>query len=253
MSFAPEWLALREPADRAARDAALLKTARRWLDRFDLPLVVDIGAGTGSTTRALDHARARWRLVDNDPALLAEAQRRLASTGEAVEVDIADIDALPLADACLVTASALFDLCGVDFVDRLADRLARSRTALYAALNYDGVMEWQPADPMDDAVREAFNRHQRRDKGLGPALGPLSGGVVAEAMRSRGYRVAVAASPWILDAGHRSLQNELLEGIAGAAREEGCDCGEWLSRRIERIALDRCLIGHVDVLALPPD
>ncbi len=47
MSFSPEWLALREPADHAARSAHLLsQVATRFGDR-DAISVVDLGCGAG--------------------------------------------------------------------------------------------------------------------------------------------------------------------------------------------------------------
>lgn len=51
MGFAPQWLALREPADRAARDTALLARAAHLAG--PAPVIVDLGAGTGASVRAL--------------------------------------------------------------------------------------------------------------------------------------------------------------------------------------------------------
>ena len=48
--FSPEWLALRAPADEAARDPALLRRAAKWAGGG---LIADIGGGTGASFRAL--------------------------------------------------------------------------------------------------------------------------------------------------------------------------------------------------------
>jgi hypothetical protein len=71
----PEWLAVREPADAAARAADLAdrvvhhQPAGRWV-------IHDLGSGTGSMTRWLAPrltGEQRWILHDRDPDLLARA------------------------------------------------------------------------------------------------------------------------------------------------------------------------------------
>lgn len=251
MSFSAEWLALRDPADMAARDAGLLARARDWLAAADDPLAVDLGAGTGATVRAIGPERAHWRLVDNDPALLAEARRLLGPAVATIEADIAAAESLPLSGARLVTASALLDLAGRGWMERLATAVASAGAGFYAALSYDGRMEWFPADAEDRTATEAFNRHQRRDKGLGHALGPDGAPALAEAMRARGYEVFLADSAWRLGAEQSALQQELLAGIAQAAAEAGFGAGAWLERRLALVERATCRIGHLDLLALP--
>ncbi|ODN70984.1 hypothetical protein [Methylobrevis pamukkalensis] len=87
--FSPGWLDLREPADRAARDAELLDDAVAFAAAVDAPLLVDLGGGTGSTLRAMPGLpeTARWRIVDRDPALLAHARDRHPAA-ETVEADL---------------------------------------------------------------------------------------------------------------------------------------------------------------------
>jgi hypothetical protein len=255
MSFEARWLDLREPADHAARDPGLLAAAADWLGAAEAPVAVDLGAGTGSTIRAFGArgAGVRWRLVDNDPDLLGKAAARHPAA-ETVRADLRDVDALPLAGARLVTASALFDLAGDAWLGRLADRLAAARLGLYAALSYDGETDWEPADPRDAGVLAAFNEHQRGDKGLGPALGPAAGARLAEIMVERGYRVHTAASPWRLGPGEGALQAALAEGIASAAAAAGAyRATEWAqARRTAATAgTSSCTVGHLDVLALP--
>jgi SAM-dependent methyltransferase len=254
MGFSASWLSLREPADHAARDTGLLQAAAQATGAA--PLIVDLGSGTGSTIRAFAACLTgplAWRLVDHDPVLLAYAAQ---AAGEAVtthQADLRDLDTLPLDGATLVTASALLDLCSRDWVSRLADRLAARGLPFYAALNYDGVMHWTPADAADDAVTQAFNRHQRGDKGFGPALGPDAADAIAEVFLSAGFMVSRADSLWRLGPADADLQRELLTGIAGAAAEAGAEAADqWLQTRLDALGVARCHIGHVDILALPP-
>lgn len=255
MGFSATWLSLREPADRAARDAGLLSAAAKAAG--SAPVIVDLGCGTGSTIRALtNHLQqsAVWRLVDNDPVLLKLATKWTSADRVAThQIDLRDVNALPLEGARLVTASALLDLCSRDWVSRLADRLAAHALPFYAALNYNGVMQWSPADQADDAVTRAFNRHQRGDKGFGVALGPDSADAVAVVFEAAGYEVLRADSPWQLGPSEADMQRELLTGIAGAAVEAGeCAAYKWLQTRLGQLDVAFCRIGHSDLLALPP-
>lgn len=259
--FDTGWLALREPADRAARDGALLAAAAAHLDRADEPIVMDLGCGTGSTLRAmapLIGRRARWRLLDNDAALLAEAHRRTGGEAEisCEQADLAEIDALELPRSGLVTASALFDLVSRDFVERLAERVSARGIGLYAALNYSGVVDWTPAEDGDRAMVAAFNRHQTRDKGFGAALGPGASEALKAAFEARGYRVVTAPSPWEIGEDARDLHRAFVDGMITAVGEtdevETGVIGDWAARRLAAITAGAvCRVGHFDVLALP--
>jgi SAM-dependent methyltransferase len=250
MGFTSDWLALREPADHAARDAGLLQRAVRAAGPS--PVILDLGCGTGSTVRAMRAhlpSGTRWRLVDSDPVLLEHATRAAGDGGEAVLLDITDIDALPLHSVTLVTASALLDLVSAAWMRRLADRL---KVPFYAALSYDGHMRWTPALPEDAGVTRAFNAHQRGDKGMGPALGPKAVTQGAELLEAAGFDVARADSAWRLGAGDVALQSALVEGIATAARESGVEEADgWGKARCAAAARTDCVIGHGDILAVP--
>lgn len=247
MGFSADWLALREPADHAARDAGLLRMAA--VAAGTAPVIVDLGCGTGSTRRAFGGMveGATWHMVDGDAGLLARA----GAQGHCL--DLNDIAALPLPGATLVTASALLDLVSDLWLDRLVDRLVALKLPFYAALSYDGRMDWTPALPADAAVTAAFNRHQTGDKGFGPALGPRAADHAAARLRAAGYSVEEAVSPWRLGPADASLQQQLLGGIAQAAAEAGCpDAKDWLAARLGMIENGSCRIGHRDLLALPP-
>jgi SAM-dependent methyltransferase len=256
--FDAGWLALREPADRRARDPQLRAEAAR-LATLRGGAIVDLGGGTGASLRALRPLVGEglaWRLLDKDPALLAEARRRCGAGIEAVELDLAALDAPHLDGAGLVTASALLDLVSVGFLDRLADLLAARRLPFYAALSVDGRVAWDRAHPGDAAVVAAVAAHQRREKGLGAALGGEAARLCAEAFRARGYRVRLADSSWRLGGEDAALQAVFLDGFAAAARETGlvpeADLAGWLAVRQDAArGGSPGTVGHLDLLAVP--
>ena len=264
-SFSITWLDLRENADFAARDKSLATQALEWLGQATDPIspdriIVDLGAGTGSTLRALTKLGANnlvWRLVDVDGKLLDEALRRHGKNYliEDYQADLNVIGELPLTGAHIITASALMDLVSAEFIDALIDRISARKTAVYCALNYDGTTQWIPAHPLDEKVLAAFNQDQRKDKGFGPALGPDCTDYLTQVLENRGYTVSIAQSPWQLTAKDAQLLTELINGIAAAVDEDyGLDTNElteWKNFRIANINDSSCVVGHFDVLALP--
>ncbi|MDN5568590.1 MAG: class I SAM-dependent methyltransferase, partial [Paracoccus sp. (in: a-proteobacteria)] len=234
MGFSPEWLSLREPVDRQARDADLLARAVRAAGSD--PVIMDLGCGTGSTLRAFaahlpDHAT--WHLIDNDPALLQIARTQTSGNCQTHVLDLGNLDALPLDGVTLVTASALLDLMPANWVGDLATRLAARGIGFYGALSYDGVMQWEPALPRDPQITDAFNHHQRSDKGLGQALGPDAATFALESFAKAGFDVSHASTPWRIDADHAAMHRELVQGIAEAAAQAGASMTEeWARARI---------------------
>lgn len=252
VAFSADWLALREPADLAARDADLLTQAAALVDEGGI--VLDLGSGTGSTARAFracGREQLLWRFFDNDPKLLDIAGSQFAQA-ELVVGNLADVDALMLDGVALVTASALLDLMPRDWVTALGKRLRQEGIPFYAALSYDGEMRWTPPLPQDKAVTAHFNLHQCSDKGIGGALGPESGAQSAEVLRGLGFDVKLADSPWTLGTDQAALHAELLEGIGTAATEAGLPEGtEWAKTRRAMVKNSQAMIGHTDLLALP--
>ncbi|MDQ0315994.1 methyltransferase domain-containing protein [Amorphus orientalis] len=262
MTFPSEWLKLREPADLQARNRVVVAHLAADLSGRDGLHAVDLGAGTGSTVRALSPhlpQRMRWTLADNDPALLAEASWRLPEEQvETRRVDLdRDLEAVfdPVPD--LVTCSALLDLVSEAWLDRLVERLASLRIPFYAALTYDGSTTLSPGDPIDPVVVDAINQHQHGDKGFGPALGPDAGAVAVEKLRTAGFAVESGQSDWLLDSDDAALTHALVNGWAEAAGEIGLlapvDLGGWRQRRLA--AADAgdlaARVGHIDILARP--
>jgi hypothetical protein len=180
-SFRADWLALREPYDRKARNAEVVDAVAAAFVAQPAVSVVDLACGTGATLRAISPrlpARQNWRLVDNDLGLLLRAGAAPSPSGVRVTtmpVDLArDLEMALDGPLDLVATSALLDLVSEDWLQRLAVETAARNLPIYAALIFDGRTELEPSDPLDDAVAAGFNRHQRTDKGFGPALGPAA-------------------------------------------------------------------------------
>jgi len=274
--FSPEWLALREPADERARDPGLLATLAQHLAARNALEIVDLGCGTGANIRAIAPvlgAGQHWTLVDYDAALLAAARVALIDWADETSengasivlmkggLDIAvsfrqadlmqDLEAVLGGGPDLVTASALFDLCSVDFIGRVARTVAAEGAAFYTVLTYDGEQSWSPAHPSDADMVAAFNEHQQIDKGFGSAAGPAAPAALALAFRQGGYQVIEAPSPWRIGSDEQSLIDALAGGFAGAVAEIGRVppdvIADW--RAVRR---DACVVGHMDTLALPP-
>ncbi len=252
MSFSADWLALRAPADAAARDAGLLAAVAGWAAGRPGLTVVDLGAGSGATLRVLYRVLpdARWRLIDADAALLALAATSAAALGARAETRVCDL-ATDLARALdpapdLVAASAFFDLAGRAWIETFADAASAAGAAVYAALSYDGRESWLPPDAEDAAVHAAFLRDMGRDKGLGPAEGHRAAATLAGALRARGYAVTLAASDWRLRAPHDAA---LIAALADGHADAGAASAHWRAARRRATA---ATIGHQDLWATPP-
>jgi len=245
MSFDPTWLDLREPADHAARSQKLLRAFCEMMPRE--ARILDLGSGTGSTMRAVSPflSDASWTLTDHDPKLLALAKAK-APEVETVQVDLAaDLVDVLKRDADAITASALIDLVSAEWLDTLTAHAAGR--VIYIALSYDGHEEWMPPLEDDDMIFEAFQAHQRGDKGFGPSLGSDAVAFLSEALTEAGYQVQTAASPWQLQSG--ALMAALSQGIADAVIDAGVESAKVAKWLLEREQSTQCRVGHIDLLA----
>ncbi|MGM0832900.1 MAG: glycosyltransferase [Pseudomonadota bacterium] len=291
--FAADWLSLREGVDASSRSQALVDALASWLSekqqRAESALLTeasspitlaDLGCGRGSNSQFLAprlHHAQRWMLIDHDPALLNEAYSRTSQLntgkGEPLQVEthcvsLKQLDHPALTHCDVVTASALIDLVSQEWIDALAAQCAKHRQALLITLSITG--EWyftnaqqQPLNDLDDRwISELFNAHQRRDKGLGGALGGDAHSALAKAMAVHGYRVNEAETPWHLAAGKPAqypLMCSLVEGWANAATEQAPEAAsriaQWRDERLRRVVEGEIgiWVGHRDLLALPAD
>ncbi len=274
--FSSAWLDLREVADARARSSDVSSAvAARFALRNELS-VLDLGAGTGANLRAtaaLLPSRQIWTLVDRDTKLLEAARSKLsqwadshASDGDALELEksgskirvifrIADLaremDALIDEGPQLITASAFFDLASEKYIQSLAKAVTAKNSSFYATLTYNGLQKWTPHRPADNQVAAAFQRHQMRDKGFGPAAGPLAGSHLVDQFRINGYLALAGESPWELGRNDRMLIDELIRGYAVAASEDGKIDDKSVVAWVN-VSRSAAFIGHTDVFAAPP-
>jgi hypothetical protein len=236
---------------------------------------LDLAAGTGANMRYLSEhlrravvadrreQRQSWLLVDRDAALLARVpapSEPLTCRAETRQVDLATLNEVVKArifdDRALVTASALLDLVSHDWLRSLADRCHECGASVLFALSYDGRIRCSPDDPEDEAIRELVNRHQRTDKGFGPALGPEAAGYAEQCLANLGYRVQREPSDWVLPPASPDLQRQLIEGWAQAAAEiapaRAVSIDGWRSRRIAHVDANRShlVVGHQDLIGI---
>jgi SAM-dependent methyltransferase len=275
-TFAADWLSLREPADQAARSGLLAERLQQALQDCKCLRIADLGCGHGSNLRWLAprlSARQHWLLVDRDPVLLEIARARSADLPpvaaleiEILRVDLADSALDFLSGQDLVTASALFDLVSEDWLARLARSCSTNRIGAFLSMSVTG--DWSflnafgrtIADDKDLFVQEQFNLHQRRDKGLGAALGPAAAKLLPAVFTDHGFDVQTQPSDWKLPAGSaltHSLGPPLLKGWRDAAVEQAPGAlkliDHWHRRRQSELDAGSLglEVGHVDVLALP--
>jgi hypothetical protein len=284
--FGAAWLASRERLDRLARDRGLAVTlAQRMPLR---PVILDLGAGTGSLFRFLAPIIARpqrWIFADADRSLIEAAfdhtldwardrgftaRRRkefrmpALSIGtsweiwriDALEIGLATVPrGLPLAKVDAVTCSALLDLASRRWMERL---FAALRTPFYASLTVDGRIAWFPPHPADPTVRLAFRRDQQRDKGLGLALGVDAARTAEELLAALGFETLVARSDWRIVRGERRL-GRMFAGMTARAASQAVPVRasrieSWYRARLDDADRARLAIrvGHSDILGFPP-
>ena len=288
-TFSVDWLSLRESVDHRSRNSLLQEKVIDYLhqiaDSKDGAIqIIDLGSGTGSNLRALApliHRNQQWTLIDYDPLLLNSARQKLCAWADSTITDVKKNDSddfttvkpltliknqhqitveflqndlaknLPAVlsrPADLITAAAFFDLVAFDWLDQFCKLL---QSPLYAVLTYNGEERWLPEDPRDTEILKAFHSHQARDKGFGPAAGPLALGLLKQLLAQRDFHIKTGASPWILGPDDSLLIAELARGTAKAAAETKLvshetseQWGEYRSQSLQ------CEIGHDDLFAI---
>jgi hypothetical protein len=284
--FSADWLTLREPSDAAARATALLRRLPRDPARARR-VIVDLAAGTGANFRYLAPrlgGAQDWVLVDHDPQLLDTVEPALRAWAQQIGAHVdsetdcivvtaptyecrvklkvldlaANLRALDLPSGALVTCSALLDLVGEAWLAELADRCRNAWAPVVFALSYDGRMLAEPADALDETALALFNRHQRGDKGFGPALGPAATETAVHIFAEQGYTLAAESSDWELDQAAAKLQAAILDGWLGAALEiapeRRVELVAWHARRGEHVRRGRATltVGHRDLAGWLP-
>ena len=186
-------------------------------------------------------APQRWVLHDLDRDLLAVAADRVAGVAAAdgspvtVETrhdDVTRLGPADLADADVVTCSALLDLLTSDELGRLVARCTAAGCPTLLTLTVVGRVELVPSDPLDAQVAAAL-------------------------FREAGAEVAVRDSPWRLDGSTSALAAEWCSGWVAAAQEQSPALAPalrpYVRRRLReaRAGALRVTVAHGDLLAVP--
>jgi hypothetical protein len=264
----PGWLALREPADAAARAPDLAEELRRRLPSAGRQVIHDLGCGTGAMGRWLAPrlpGSQHWILHDRDADLLAIAATDLPDraadgavvTAETRRSDITQLGPGDLAGATLVTASAMLDLLTVEELDGLVAVCASARCPVLLTLSVVGRVRLSPADPLDADVAAAFDAHQRRTTERGRLLGPDAVAVAVEGFGRMGVDVIVRPSPWRLGRLEADLAAQWFAGWVQAACEQqvelAAETGAYARRRLAEATAGQLAVtvDHADLLVLP--
>jgi hypothetical protein len=261
-----EWLALREPADAAARATELAEKVRSYLAGSPRAVIHDLGSGTGSMGRWLAPrltGQQHWIMYDRDTDLLKHTTAGsvgtstdgTAATVEARSKDITRLTPDDLNGASLITASALLDMLTREEVERVVAACADAGCPTLLTLSVTGRVEFAAPDPLDAQVAEAFNAHQRRTFGGRTLLGPDAVDATVEAFARRGVSVLVRSSPWRLGADQAELAAEWFSGWVAAACEQRPEIagpvGAYARRRLAEAAAGQLgvVVDHFDLLA----
>jgi hypothetical protein len=259
------WLALREPADAAARAPDLVERLRGRPPAAEGWTIHDLGGGAGAMGRWLAPllpGRQHWVVHDRDTDLLEIAAAHppgRAADGAAVTVETrhSDITRLRLndfKDATLITASALLDLLTEAELAGLIAVCAGSGCPLLLTLSVVGRVELTPADRLDRRVAAAFDAHQRRMTERGRLLGPDAAGFAVEQLARLGTEVLVRPSPWRLGAADAELAAAWLAGWVGAASAQEAELTAeaelYARRRLAQAAAGELAVtvDHADLL-----
>jgi hypothetical protein len=263
-----EWLALREPADAAARADDLVVHLTRQLPATGPQVIHDLGSGTGAMARWLAPllpGPQHWILHDLDADLLDVAASEppdRAADGSAVTVETRTSDIgrlLPgdLAGSTLITASALLDILTEQELFALITASVGAGCLILLTLSVVGRVELTPAEPLDRRIAVAFDAHQRRVIERGRLLGPDAVAVAVERATRVGAEVLVRPSPWRLGTSEAELAAEWFAGWVDAACEQqaqlAAEVAPYTRRRLAQAAAGelRVTVDHADLLISP--
>jgi hypothetical protein len=162
---------------------------------------------------------------------------------------------LPLDAVDAVVCSALLDLTSKAWMARL---FADLHVPFYAGMTVNGHDVWTPRHSADRVVRTAFRRDQRRDKGLGPALGNHASETARRLLADLGFQTRMATSDWRIPSSARAVTRRFAQMTGLSARQsmpaQTRKIREWTSARLKQAVKARLSIriGHYDILGFPP-
>ena len=264
-----EWLALREPADAAARAGDLVEHMRRQLPHAGRWVIHDLGCGTGAMGRWLAPllpGPQHW--VRARPGRGSAGDRRrpppgpaadgAAVTLEAKHSDITRLHPGDLAGATLITASALLDLLTEDELAGLVALVRRTPGCpMLLTLSVVGRVELIPGGSAGSPRGCRLRRPPTPRDRAGPSARPGRRCAGWRGVRPTGAEVLVRPSPWRLGAAQAGLAAEWFIGWVGAACEQEVELAAeaelYIRRRLAQAAAGELAVtvDHADLLVLP--
>lgn len=238
------------------------------------PRVLELGGGIGTMVeRVADEGRLQpesWTMIDEQPAVIAEARRRLAHAASfPVELLATDLDsylASPFRPFDLVVANAFLDLLDLPRALPRVARLCRPGGHFLFSITFDGLTVFEPEFDRDLDTRVIEMYHRTMDERVVGGAGSgdsRSGRHLLTLLPRCGYQImAAGSSDWIVhprDGEYPADERFFLSSILGffeealSARPEldPTELGRWLSSRREQLAVGELVfMAHqLDVFA----
>jgi SAM-dependent methyltransferase len=253
---------------------AMLEAARNGAGPLRDPRVLELGGGIGTMIeRVIDDDRLHpgsWTMIDEQPALIAEASRRLADRPPfPVELLASELDsylAAPYQPFDLVVANAFLDLLDPPRALPRMHRLCRPGGAFLFSITFDGLTAFEPEidRELDNRVLGLYHRTMDERVVNGSRSGDSRCGRHLLTLLPRcGYRIIEAgSSDWIVyprDDGYPADERFFLSCMLGFFEESlaplaELDAGElqrWLRVRRQQLEAGTLvfLAHQLDVLA----
>ena len=207
------YLAAKRPIDDRSLNGHVWQTLRDALPAGPQD-VLEVGAGIGTMVdrlreRGLLAAGGRYTAVDADPALLAEAQARLAGSElpVALELVAADVHAFARRERGrrqwdLLVAHAFLDLVDAPLLLPELFALLRPGGLFWFTINFDGLTVLEPlVDPgFDEQVIDLYHRTMDERRVDGRATGGSRAGraLLSQIPAAGGQILAAGASDWVV-------------------------------------------------------
>ena len=262
--FSAEWLALREPYDRAARNAVVLAAVADAFRGQSSIAVTDLACGTGATLRAVGPdllPRQNWRLVDNNLSLLAQASTLAQPPHVTVTARPVDLALILNSRSTARSTSSPHRRCSIS--------CRRNGSTVSLSRRRRGGCRSMPrsvttAAPSPSPARRSMPRTSPRSTGTSALTrasarrwGRPRPARAAERFGQFGYVVVQGPSDWVLGPDDRVIQEALFAGWAELAALTAVlstdETADWLAQRRAHLAAgrSRLRIGHVDIFARP--
>ena len=238
------------------------------------PRVLELGGGIGTmVARVADEGRLRpesWTMIDEQPALIAEARRRLARAAffpvELLATDLDSYLASPFRQFDLVVANAFLDLLDPPRALPRIARLCRPEGHFLFSITFDGLTVFEPEIDRDLDTRVIELYHRTMDERVVSGAGSgdsRCGRHLLTLLPLCGYQLlAAGSSDWIVHprsgdypADERFFLGCILDffedSLSARPELDPMELGRWLRSRREQLAAGKLVfMAHqLDVFA----